>query len=125
MWRPYNKISILSLLLTVNFLLLASCAQEKSSDEIIPKEELTQMFIEFYLAEARLNSYSIPRDSALKLFIPFEDKMLKKYGVSDSTLKHTYQYYFDHPIELEKLYETVIDSLSLRERKASKQAPTN
>jgi len=71
------------------------------------------------MAEAKLNNYSIPYDSANKLFIPFEESVLKKYGVSDSTLYKTYQYYFDHPKEMEKIYEIVIDSLSLRERKGS------
>ena len=87
--------------------------------DILAQDQLTKIMIEFYMAEAKLNNYSIPYDSANKLFIPFEESVLKKYGVSDSTLYKTYQYYFDHPKEMEKIYEIVIDSLSLRERKGS------
>ena len=100
-------------------LLIASCSMEKAQEDILPKDELVTIMIEFYLAESRLSKLSIPQDSATKLFIPFEESVLKKYGVTDSILNKTYQYYFDHSNEMEKIYEIVLDSLSLRERKSS------
>lgn len=120
MWLLPNKISgkIIILPLAAG-LLIASCSMEKAQEDILPKDELVTIMIEFYLAESRLSKLSIPQDSATKLFIPFEESVLKKYGVSDSVLNKTYQYYFDHPIEMEKIYEIVLDSLSLRERKSS------
>jgi Domain of unknown function (DUF4296) len=99
-------------------LLFFSCNKDQPPKDILSKDQLTQIMIEFYLAEAKLSNYSLPYDSASKLFIPFEESVLKKHGVSDSTLLKTYQYYFDHPKELEKIYEIVIDSLNLREKKA-------
>lgn len=115
---PPNKI-IFILLSVVCALLSVSCRTEKPPIDILATEQLTQIMIEFYLAEAKLSNYSLAQDSAKKLFMPFEEATLKKYGVADSTLKKTYQYYFDRPTELEKIYEIVIDSLSLRERKAT------
>jgi Domain of unknown function (DUF4296) len=116
--RP-NKI-IFTILLSLAFTcIFVSCRTEKPPKDILASEQLTQIMIEFYLAEAKLGNYSLAQDSARKLFMPFEEATLKKYGVADSTLKKTYQYYFDHPTELEKIYEIVIDSLSLRERKAT------
>ena len=103
-------------------LLCFSCGKEEPRKGILTQDELTKLMIEFYLGEARLSNLAIPYDSASKLFIPFEESVMKKYGVSDSTLYKTYQYYFDHPTELEKVYEIVIDSLSLRERKATSVA---
>jgi hypothetical protein len=100
-------------------LICISCGKEEAQKDILTQDQLTNLMIEFYLGEARLTNFAIPYDSASKLFIPFEESVLKKYGVSDSTLHKTYQYYFDHPTELEKVYEIVIDSLSLRERKAT------
>ena len=119
MWQTAGKISALIIISSLTVALLCtSCNKERPPKDILPKDQLTNIMIDFYLAEARLGKYSIPFDSANKLFVPFEDYVLKKYGVADSTLKKTYQYYFDHPSELEKLYEVVIDSLSLRERRA-------
>lgn len=124
---PHNKIS--ALIMVWSFMAMAGlvsfgCADnDQPPKDILTQDQLTGIMIEFYLGEAKLSNYGLPYDSASKLFIPFEESVLKKYGVSDSTLYKTYQYYFDHPTELEKIYEVVIDSLSLRERKAS-GAPT-
>jgi hypothetical protein len=100
-------------------LLSTSCSKKQTQEAILPQDKLVNIMIEFYLAESRLGKLSISQDSARKLFIPFEESVLKRYGVSDSVLSRTYQYYFDHPNEMEKIYEVVLDSLSLRERKAS------
>lgn len=120
MWLPAGKISVMIIILYLTAGLLAtSCSEKKAQDKILPQDKLVNIMIEFYLAESRLGKLSITRDSARKLFAPFEESVLKKYEVSDSALSNTYQYYFDHPAEMEKIYEVVLDSLSLRERKAS------
>jgi hypothetical protein len=120
MWLSSDKISgmLIALSLTAG-ILSTSCRSKEAKVEILPQDQLVAIMIEFYLAEARLGNLSIKQDSAKMLFIPFEESVLKKYGVSDSVLNKTYQYYFDHPSEMEKIYEVVLDSLSLRERKAT------
>lgn len=80
--------------------------------------------VELYLAEARVTGYNIVRDSAMKYFSPFEEKLKAKHGVSDSTLRKTYQYYIGHSEELEKIYDSVIDTLSLREQKERSKPST-
>lgn len=125
MWLPPNKISVLTLILSLTVALLSmSCSKKETQEGILPQDTLVNIMIEFYLAESRLGKLSITQDSARKLFVPFEESVLKKYQVSDSALSKTYQYYFDHPTEMEKIYEVVLDSLSLRERKASSVLPT-
>jgi hypothetical protein len=125
MWLLFNKIPALIILWSlVAGLVCFSCGKEERPKDILAEEQLTEIMIEFYLGEARLNRFVIPYDSANKLFIPFEKSVLKKHGVSDSSLQKTYQYYFDHPKQLQKVYEIVIDSLSLRERKASAASST-
>jgi hypothetical protein len=120
MWLPANKIPALHMVWTFTVLLLCfGCDKEQPPKDIIPQEQLTKIMIDLYLGEAKLSNYSLPYDSANKLFIPYEESVLKKYGVSDSTLYKTYQYYFDHPTKLEELYGIVIDSLSLLERKST------
>jgi len=125
MWLRPDKIPaqiIIGSLMTG--LICFSCGEEEPRKDILSQDQLTKIMIELYLGEARLSNSVIAYDSGRKLFIPYEESVLKKYGVADSTLKKTYQYYFDHPTELEKIYEIVIDSLSLRERKASSQLST-
>ncbi len=125
MWLSPNKISAMIIILSMAAGLLSmSCSKKQAQEEILPQDKLVNIMIEFYLAESRLGKLSITQDSARKLFVPFEESVLKKYDVSDSALSKTYQYYFDHPTEMEKIYEVVLDSLSLRERKTTSGLPT-
>ena len=98
--------------------LSTSCQKTKNKTKgILTKQELTTFLVDVYLAEARIDNLLITRDSAIKIFIPFEERLQKKYHLADSTLKKTYQYYLDHPKEMEAVYDAVIDSLSLREQR--------
>jgi len=125
MWLRPDKIPALIFIWSLMIgLICFSCGKEEQRKDILSQDELTKIMIELYLGEARLTNSALAYDSGRKLFIPYEESVLKKYGVADSTLKKTYQYYFDHPTELEKIYAIVIDSLSLRERKASSQPST-
>ena len=104
---------------TVLIIFLSTSCQEtkKETSGILTKQELTSFLVEVYLAEARVDNLLIARDSAIKIFIPFEKRLQEKYSLADSTLKKTYQYYLDHPKEMEAVYDAVIDSLSLREQR--------
>lgn len=94
-----------------------SCEKEKKATNILSQEEMAALMVDVYLAEARINGALIPRDSGAGVFKPFEKKMLEGRGIPDSILKDTYQYYLAHPADLEKIYDSVIDTLSLREQR--------
>jgi len=59
----------------------------------------------------------LTRDSAYRLFLPYQDSLLHKRGIQDSLLKKSYAYYLQRPAELEAIYDAIIDSLSLREQR--------
>ena len=78
---------------------------------------MVDFMIDIYLAEARTTLLPVNRDSAYRLFLPYQDSLMRKRGISDSTLKQAYSYYLRHPTEFEAIYDAVIDSLSLREQR--------
>lgn len=106
------------ILLIILVFSLLSCKTEKRQQDILTAEEFSTLLIEFYTAESRLNMLPIVRDSSLKLFRPFEKSFLEKKKISDEVLKETYRYYLERPAEFEKIYDAVIDTLSLREQRA-------
>lgn len=114
-----NKFFLYVLLLFI----ASSCGKEKLPEGVLSKEELAALMVKIYLAEARLSVSLVPRDSADKLFHPFQEKLLKDKGLSDSGMSKTYQYYLSHPKDLELIYDSVIDTLSLREQKAKPPEP--
>ena len=87
---------------------LYSCKQENHEKEILGKEEFARMLVDMYVAEARLNSTPVKRDSAMKLFIPFEKSLLAKSKITDEKLKDTYRYYLEHPAEFEKITQLTV-----------------
>jgi hypothetical protein len=99
-------------------LLFFSCGKEKKPVGILSHQEMAGVIVDVYLAEARLNSNLMKRDSAKLVFKPYEDKLLLKKGLQDSVLKKSYLYYLDHSKELEEIYDSVIDTLALREQRA-------
>ncbi len=111
------------LVVVISLLSLYSCKKAGRPDDVLSQEELADLMVEFYLAEGKINTLGIQRDSAMKLFLPFEQSVMTKKKVSDETLSRTYRYYLDHPLEFEKVYDAIIDTLSLRETKANRIQP--
>jgi hypothetical protein len=111
-----RRLAILSLI-SILFSIGSSCHKEKKETGILSPEEMAALMVDVYLAEARISGALIPRDSGAGVFRPFEKKLLEGRGVPDSTLKKSYTYYLARPAELEKIYDAVIDTLSLREQK--------
>jgi hypothetical protein len=44
--------------------------------------------------------------------------LVEKFSSSDSAIQKTYQYYLNHPEQLEEVFTAVIDTLNLMEQKA-------
>lgn len=94
-----------------------SCDSGKTPEGILKQHEMVPILLEVYLAEGQINELRIKRDSAMMMFEVYEQKIFEKYHVSDSTYKASLVYYYDHPDQLESIYETVLDSLNLMEKK--------
>ena len=111
------------LVLVISVLSLYSCKKERRPVDVLSQAELADLMVEFYIAEGKLYALGIQRDSGMKLFLPFEQSVMKKKQISDETLSKTYKYYLEHPVEFEKVYDAVIDTLSLRETRATSSPP--
>ena len=105
------------LLLVFLFLAWAACSSPKKPEGVLTQPQLSALLLDIYLAEARLEAMPVAKDSSVRFFIPFEQKLLKAKGISDSTMKQTYAYYLAHPKELEQVYDVVIDTLMVRDQR--------
>ncbi len=109
------RIGFLSLMVIC---VLGACTQSRKPAGVLNEKELAELMVEIYTGEARMTNLLLANDSAINLFRPFEESLLKKKGIPDSIIKMTFSYYVDHPVELERVYDVIIDTLSLREQKA-------
>lgn len=98
---------------------LVQCKEGNKPAGLLNKDEMVNLLVELYLAEAKVTVAAIPRDSAFTLFRPYDESFTASRGIADSTLKMSYNYYFQRPEELEKILDAVIDTLNLREQRAT------
>ncbi len=111
------------LLIAFFIITIVSCNSSKKPDGVLTQSQLSALLVDIYLAESRLESMSVAKDSSIRFFIPFEEKLLKAKGIPDSVLKKTYSYYLANPKELEQVYDVVIDTLVVREQRIGKRPP--
>ncbi|UII27257.1 DUF4296 domain-containing protein [Fulvivirga maritima] len=100
------------------YLFLVSCSSSDDVPEgILEKDEMISIMLDMYLAEGKVNNLRITRDSSLAIFNAYEKALYEKHNVSDSVYRESLTYYYDHPMQLEKVYESVLDSLNLKQER--------
>ena len=109
-----NKIVVVLFLLA-----LLSCANEENSipDNVLQPEKLAIVMTDVHLLEAMLSIRHNPMDSSTKLYALYKKDLFKKYLIDDSIYDRSVRYYNTHPQLIDKVYEKIIDSLSLKEER--------
>jgi hypothetical protein len=101
-------------------LLIQSCNdKEQKPAGILSHDQMVNVLAEIYIAEEKVNKLNIPRDSSELIFRLLEGKVFEKTGVSDSVFAASLDYYVDRPQEIELIYSALVDSLQLKEQRAS------
>lgn len=113
------------IIVMIGGLLIFGCKNNKLPEEVLTHEEMVPLILDIYIAEGRLTELRVKRDSSEQIFEVYEEKIFEKHGIDKETYKKSMTYYYDHPQGLEKIYETVLDSLNLWEtrlKEAEKEA---
>jgi hypothetical protein len=101
-------------------LVLCSCQrQEQKPANILSQDEMIKVLSEIYVTEEKVSRLGLTVDSTAKVFNYLQDKIFAETSVPDSVFKQSLNYYIDHPGEMEKVYSALVDSLQLREQRAS------
>jgi hypothetical protein len=85
--------------------------------DLLTKDEMVKALSEVYLAEQRLSSLGLKRDSLKQIFSAMQDKVFASAGTTDSTLKHSLDYYQRNPQDMDDIYTALIDTLNLHEQR--------
>ncbi len=80
---------------------------------------MVNTLLDVYVAEQKIVSLDLLRDSSEFLFKKLNEKVLESKHVPDSVLKKSFEYYLERPKELEKIYTALVDSLNLREQQSN------
>lgn len=96
---------------------LMSCDPGKPAD-ILSRDEMVQIMEELYVAEEKVNQLALSRDSAKQVFKFMDKKVFESAAVSDTVFAKSFDYYMEHPKEMELIYTALVDTLQLREQRA-------
>lgn len=112
------KVFITSTLLAASIgVALISCG-EKKPEGVLSRAEMVAIMEDIYLSEEKVNHLALKRDSAKIVFEAMKDKVFEHAAVSDSAFKRSFDYYMEHPQEMELIYTALVDSLQLLEQRA-------
>jgi hypothetical protein len=96
-----------------------SCRQrERAPADILPPEKMIPVLAQIYTNEEKINRLGVSSDSALKVFTYMKGKIFETNQLTDSLFRRSFDYYMDHPKEMEAVYSALVDTLQLREQRA-------
>jgi hypothetical protein len=91
--------------------------EEPIPDNVMPMDRMINVLIDVHLIEASLSSKNLPRDTGIVFYNLYKKDLYSKHHIDDSLYKRSFDFYAGHPMLMDKIYERVIDSLSLKEEK--------
>lgn len=103
------------LIFTLLSLVCCSPASEPIPTNLLTEEQMTRIMIDVHLAEAQIENAGLPLDSGDAVYRKMQRQILKKHQVKETDFNTSYQYYLRNLNGLDKIYEKVIDSLTVRE----------
>ena len=92
-----------------------SCQNSGNEYKVMSKEAMVSYLIDLHIAEAQVQNLRLKKDSSEYIFEVYEKYLLDQNNITDTIFTISYNYYLQHPIELEEIYEVVVDSISVRQ----------
>jgi len=100
------------------FAALVSCSPERP-EGILPKDEMVSIMEDIYISEEKVNHLALSRDSSKIVFEILSRKVFENAQITDSVFKRSFDYYMERPKDMELIYTALVDSLQLREQRAT------
>ena len=111
------KIFKIALITSLIASLYTGCKSEDKPEDILSEQQMMSFFLDIYEAESSLTSLGMERDTVLAIFSEYEDVIFERHNLNKEQYQKSLTYYYDNPGKLEKIYEILIDTLTLRESK--------
>lgn len=111
-----KKLFVLSFIIAI----LTSCSTgdpNQIPEGILSKEQMTEAFINLHILEAVMANKGFKVDTTRAEYRLYEKEVLLRHKIDPEAFRNSKTFYFNHPRLLNEVYEAVVDSLGVRERK--------
>lgn len=110
-----HRFLILTVLSSALILISCSNAEENQVPEnVLNQDQMTKLLIQIHIVESKTISGGLPLDTALVMYKTYYKRIMDSYKLDTATVNRSFKYYSQHPEATNKIYERVVDSLSLR-----------
>ena len=98
-------------------LALAGSCGERKPEGILSHAEMVEILEDLYISEEKVNHLALSRDSSKKVVEALSQKAFEIAAVNDSVFRRSFDYYMEHPREMELIYTALVDTLQLKEQR--------
>lgn len=110
------------------FLAFHSCShqQKEPSENFLPKDKMIQVLLDIHLTEAMMPPGDVLRnkDQMKKLSLEYE-KIFKKNEVTSQEFYSTFNYYLNHPAEMDSTYKYLVEAATQKQSEIIKNLQSN
>lgn len=92
------------------------CTQklEPIPDDVLPPEKMAQLLTRIHIAESLTMNAALGLDSSVVYFNNLQTEIFNDLKVDSVQYNRSLKFYSNSPMQADKLYEAVVDSLGLR-----------
>jgi len=107
--------------------LLLSCFscgpdQPEKPAHVLTEQEMVGLLQEIILTESKISKLSLPFDSSKGLYNLVEKELFRRHDINDSIYEESMNWYYEHPDELMQIYEILVDTLMVMEKRNQDEA---
>lgn len=119
--KGFIKFNNVLFAIVTGFSLLVACSkkEEQRPDYILSQAQMVEALAEIYIAEQKVQRMTLNADTSWLIFGSMEKRVFENLNVPDSVFRASFDYYMDHPKEMETIYAVLVDSLQLREQRVT------
>lgn len=98
-------------------LTVACVKREEPPPGTLTPEQMVKILIDVHLAEAKAMHFNLRSTDSIHFFYSqLEKDVFKKHRVDTATYRKSFQFYAEHTEYMDEIYQSVIDSLTVREK---------
>jgi len=83
--------------------------------DLVPDQKMVSILIDLHVAEAQVERLGLITDSGAIHYKNLQQAIFRKHKIKEKEFYKSYDYYLHNVSELDKIYEKVVDSLSVLE----------
>ena len=97
---------------------IAACIKEEDStipEDILSHEKMQGILIDVHLSEALAGIEFVKSDTIHQVMPQYYIQIFKKHSITKEDFFRSFDYYSEHPAELDEIYEEVLEEIARQE----------